>query len=133
MAATGYGTALTRGRPTRRRLLSGGAVAGAAVFVAACGGSSKSSEQASSGGGTPNSTAGVAATASVGADPVYGGILNIRDARNMSIDPLIDSTSAANIFGSYIYSRLAKFKAYNDPEKSANYEVEPDLASWEQP
>ena len=124
-----------RGRTalSRRRLLGAAGGAGTGLFLLACGGD-KDEGTGTTGGASAPATGGASATAAAGGEPVYGGVLNIRDARNMSIDPLVDSTSAANIFGSYIYSRLAKFKSYNDPAKSANYEIAPDLAtSWEQP
>jgi peptide/nickel transport system substrate-binding protein len=115
---------------SRRRVFGGAAAGGAGLFLAACGGS----DSKDSGSSTGNAPAGTLSTpAATSGDPIVGGVLNVSRPVDYSIDAIIDSTSAANTFAAHVYSRLVKFKSNTDPAKAGAYEMEPDLASFEQP
>lgn len=136
MKSSNYWSRVARKPASRRRFLAGStsAVAGlASMSLAGCGGD----DDDSSDGPTSPAQAGDRpsdAVATTVSEPVRGGVLQLSSSVDMSYDPIVDSTSAASIFGGTIYSRLVRYIPGTDLERALSAEVTGDAASsWEQP
>jgi peptide/nickel transport system substrate-binding protein len=125
---------LRQPRPRRRRLLSTALMGGgAAAFLAACGGSSSSKENEGTGAGAgaaaTTTPSGSTAATRPGETPKVGGSVSTRIAATPPLDPITNTTVAAQTAASFPYSRLLKLKTDSNPATADNYEPIPELAS----
>ncbi len=127
-----YGSGALGWRSSRRRILRGvtrGGAGLAAMTLAACGGD-KGGDQTRS-VSTPGSAppAGTNTSAQSAGQPKPGGTMTLYQLNDPpGLDPFRSYNFLVIIPSSFVYGRLLRFKAQEDPKKFGDYEVEPGLA-----